>query len=314
MARPVYSLHLFAGAGGVFSRICCREYGPCAPSRSKSSPAESSPCDTRAWQSGTTFGLSGATTPIAAEPSSGSGNTRRSWLWQGVSRARTFLLRAREGVSTESGADCGASSPESFAKYDRATSLWKTPHCLPIGGLDVFLGTWPRSGMMLDGTCWGLPTWAPDTGGSGCGSLDGLPKRWGGGWPTPTASGDLHYRLRGDTEGSKCLAAVVAHAHRPRFAEQRGAEPMVPPNAPAERGSCAAVERERGWRDVPDTAKPRLQDRDGGHPRPREADQSQRFGGATFPTPRCHDAKPSCQSEARRHSPSLSTFVKLDEP
>ena len=41
-------------------------------------------------------------------------------------------------------------------------------------------------------------------------------------WPTPTASGDLHYRLGGDSQGSKCLAAlVVADAQRPRLEGHR---------------------------------------------------------------------------------------------
>lgn len=51
----------------------------------------------------------------------------------------------------------GPSSSESFVKWDRESFSWKIPHCLPLAGLNEFLGTWPRWGLMLNGECWEQP-------------------------------------------------------------------------------------------------------------------------------------------------------------
>ena len=68
-------------------------------------------------------------------------------------------------------ADYGQKSPVWLAKYDRATSSWRTSqHCLvaqasgEADGLAEFSETWPRSGMMRSGTAFQLPTLVPLTG------------------------------------------------------------------------------------------------------------------------------------------------------
>lgn len=71
--------------------------------------------------------------------------------------------------------DSGQSKPASLAKYDPATSLWRTAQCSLLGGLDVFSETWPRWGTMRGGECWGHATPARPTAAIGSGS-----------WPTPT--------------------------------------------------------------------------------------------------------------------------------
>lgn len=73
--------------------------------------------------------------------------------------ARTFHPRpAQEPESTASGLDSGRKWPESLAKFDPATSSWKTRQCSLFGGLEEYSGTWPRWGMMHDGEFWGLAT------------------------------------------------------------------------------------------------------------------------------------------------------------
>ena len=67
-------------------------------------------------------------------------------------------LQAQGPGSKESGAAYGLKWPESLAKYDRATSSWRTRQCSLFGGLEEFSGIWPRWGMMHDGECWGLVT------------------------------------------------------------------------------------------------------------------------------------------------------------
>jgi hypothetical protein len=95
-----------------------------------------------------------------------------------ASRARTSALRAEAPGSTASAADYGARWPESFARWDRAASLWRTPQCSLLEGLDVYSETWPRWGTMRAGECSAQSMPALLTSGNEFGSL-----------PTPTATG-----------------------------------------------------------------------------------------------------------------------------
>jgi hypothetical protein len=95
---------------------------------------------------------------------------------QEVFLARTFPAPEKAAESTENAADFGASSHGSLAKYDRASSSWRTCQLSLFGGLDEFSETWPRWGMMRAGECWALSTPELLTGGSGSGL-----------WPTPRA-------------------------------------------------------------------------------------------------------------------------------
>lgn len=49
--------------------------------------------------------------------------------------------------------DYGWKWPESFVKFDRELSLWKTRQCSLLGGLAEFSETWPEWGLMQDGEC-----------------------------------------------------------------------------------------------------------------------------------------------------------------
>ena len=90
--------------------------------------------------------------------------------------ARTSASQARAPASMEAAADYGATWRASWARYDPATCSWRTAQCCLFGEWEESSPTWPRWGMTRGGECWELPTWAPPTFGSGCGS-----------WPTPTA-------------------------------------------------------------------------------------------------------------------------------
>ena len=72
----------------------------------------------------------------------------------------------------------GVNLPESFAKYDHVSCLWKTHQTLLFGDLEEFSQTWPRWGTMQDGACFHLPILEHATSEKGCGYL-----------PTPSASG-----------------------------------------------------------------------------------------------------------------------------
>ena len=111
-----------------------------------------------------------------------------------ASHARTSARPEAEPGSTGRAPDCGERWRESFAKWDRASSSWKTPQCSLFAGLDEFSGTWPRWGMMRSGACSERSMPAHLTNGNGFGF-----------WPTIRATdgqrggrGDLIQAIRGN--------------------------------------------------------------------------------------------------------------------
>jgi hypothetical protein len=75
-----------------------------------------------------------------------------TWFLAGF-LAKTSARQGKERALTEPEADFGARWLESFARWDRASSSWKTPQCSLLADLDVFSETWPRWGMMRAGEC-----------------------------------------------------------------------------------------------------------------------------------------------------------------
>lgn len=93
------------------------------------------------------------------------------------SHVRTSVSLAVEVVLLESEAGCGGITPGSLARYDPGSSSWRTSQLCLVEGWEQFSGTWPRSGMMRNGTAYPLPTLVPDN----FGIEFGL-------WPTPNAT------------------------------------------------------------------------------------------------------------------------------
>lgn len=83
--------------------------------------------------------------------------------------------------SKESEADSGQKWQGSFAKFDPASSSWKTHQYSLLGDLEPYSETWPRWGTMRNGECWERQTWERRTNGTGSGLL-----------PTPLASIGTH--------------------------------------------------------------------------------------------------------------------------
>lgn len=120
-----------------------------------------------------------------------------SWL-EGF-RAKTSALPETARDLTENAAECGTTWPASLAKFDPATSSWKTAQLLLLGGLEEFLETWPRWGLMRAGECWERQTLVPRT----SESASGL-------WQTPVAD-DAANRANGkwNSRGEPKLSAQV---------------------------------------------------------------------------------------------------------
>lgn len=71
-----------------------------------------------------------------------------------ASLVRTSALQEKEPASKASVQGSGRSSLESLAKYDQATSGWKTVHSSLLADSVSFSGIWPKWGSMRNGECW----------------------------------------------------------------------------------------------------------------------------------------------------------------
>lgn len=103
--------------------------------------------------------------------------------------------------------------PALFAKFDRATSSWKTAQCSFLKGLDEFSGTWPKRGMMRRGACYPLRIAAHLTSVSEC----GLSERF----PTPTVWGNNNRKGISPKAGDG-LATYVRRWPTPCASDWRG--------------------------------------------------------------------------------------------
>jgi hypothetical protein len=106
--------------------------------------------------------------------------------------APTSVPPARAPESPASSQDCGPKWRELSVKFDRASSSWKTAHCLLSEDLPWSSVTLPKWGMMRAGELWERTTLALPTGGTGVGL-----------WPTPRA---------GKTTDEKAETWLVRHA------------------------------------------------------------------------------------------------------
>jgi hypothetical protein len=144
--------------------------------------------------------------------------------------AKTSALPEPEKDLTASEADYGRKWRGSWAKYYPDSCSWKTAQCSLLEGLDEFLETWPRSGLMRHGECYPLRTVVRPTAESAFGSsliptpttqdnnqVAGMyanPKStttlggWVRLWPTPVAD-DTGQRSKKYAQGGTPLSMAV---------------------------------------------------------------------------------------------------------
>jgi hypothetical protein len=117
-------------------------------------------------------------------------------MWcQEVSRARTSALPAREQALTEPAAACGDTWRGSLARFDPATSSWRTAQPSLLEDLGESSVTWPRSGMTAGGRCWELPMLEHRISGTGSGLLPRFPTPLVGG-TGPSTHGQISGQFR----------------------------------------------------------------------------------------------------------------------
>lgn len=120
-----------------------------------------------------------------------------------ATRARERAMQAvGAGPTTSSGS--GMTCGESFAKWDRATSSWRTSQLTFDGVFDTFSGIFPRAGGLRNGTAFLRQPSAPLTCVTASSSL----------LPTPTAadhrrSGSLNYSTRSGRHGGVTLTDAI---------------------------------------------------------------------------------------------------------
>ena len=149
--------------------VNCSESELSAPSNSNPIPqAYCSPGKMTAFSRLSRYGLTYA--PLTGDH----GAALLTWYLE-ASRARTSARQVKVPALMAPALDSGGKCTGLLAKYDRNMSLWRTPQCSLLAGLDVFLGTWPRSGMMRNGWCWERTTWVPRMSVSACGYLLSTP-------------------------------------------------------------------------------------------------------------------------------------------
>jgi len=142
-------------------------------------------------------------------PARNAGSTRLagSMCSAEASPAKTSATLASERESTENAADSGASTQESFANYDPATSSWRTSQPCLDGEWSEFSETWPRAGMTRSGRVYELPMLVRPT-----------EENESGLWPTPRAIYGEHPGM----SDSRHLTGAVQFWPTPRASDATG--------------------------------------------------------------------------------------------
>jgi hypothetical protein len=113
--------------------------------------------------------------------------------------AKTLAPQELGRASLEPAPGFGERWPASLARYDPATSLWKTAQCSLLGDSESFSETWPRWGSMLNGALYLRPRPVLRTSGSEFGL-----------WQTPIADDAVERKAgKWNSRGEPKLSAQV---------------------------------------------------------------------------------------------------------
>lgn len=131
------------------------------------------------------------------------------------SHARTSAARELARALMDRAPACGGKWSALPVRFDRASSTWRTAHCLWEEALPESSVTLPTWGCMHGGELWALTTWERLTSGNACGWL-----------PTPTktdANGRTYHYSRGDkTKATPSLLGVVKLLPTPAATDWKG--------------------------------------------------------------------------------------------
>jgi hypothetical protein len=128
-----------------------------------------------------------------------------------ASPAKTLAMLESALALKVKGLVCGESTGDLLARYDPASSSWRTSQACLVSGWEPFSETFPRSGMTLSGIAYQLAPSAPLTGGTGSGLL-----------PTPRAN-DAEKRGEIANDARNGLPAAAKYWPTPRQSDHKGA-------------------------------------------------------------------------------------------
>ena len=150
-----------------------------------------------------------------------------TWFLAGFP-VRTSASQEKAQASAANDPGCGPTWRGSLARFDPATSSWRTAQPSLLGDSDECSVTWPRSGMTADGQCWELPMSERHISATGSGlwqtpvaddAVDRKAGKWNSRgepklsamvklWPTPVAS-DTSSRSKPYAQGGTPLSLAV---------------------------------------------------------------------------------------------------------
>jgi hypothetical protein len=141
-----------------FSQALCSATGQSVPSRTTPTPGQFY------WPDKPTEHSRLSRFGMTSEPLTDVDGAALLTWYRAAFLAKTFPSPAAATVSMANAQDSGWRWPASFAKWDPATSEWKTRQCSLIEESTVFSPTWPAWGSMRDGECSELtPSVLPNT-------------------------------------------------------------------------------------------------------------------------------------------------------
>lgn len=135
------------------------------------------------------------------------------------SPVRTSVSQGMERDLLASAAASGGNTLDSFAKYDPASSSWKTSQLCFVEGLATFSETWPRAGMTLNGIAFRRAPLVPLTSVIGFGLLPTLGKNEPKGAGRARFRGSPEFRGAKMSEGLRSGPTDPIYLH-PDFAEE----------------------------------------------------------------------------------------------
>jgi hypothetical protein len=145
-----------------------------------SARSSSTPTPAMYWSPGkTTDAFRPSRSGMTCEPLTGDRGAELLTWFLAASHAKTSAPTAEltGADSMASTADFGEKWLGSFARYDRDSHSWKTVQLSLFEGSIECSGIWPRSGLMLRGACFPLPTLEHDTDVRGSGLRLGTPTK-----------------------------------------------------------------------------------------------------------------------------------------
>ena len=262
-------------------------------------PLSATPMPLRSWLRGKTtapftLSLSGTTfAPLTADH----GEAVLTSFLEAFPVRTSALPEAAPGYPA-SGRDCGASSPASFAKWDRATSSWRTPQPSLFADLTSSSVTWPRWGTMLNGECSERTTWAPPI----YANASGLSQV-----PTPTVCGNHNRKGASPTSGDG-LATWAKMWPTPDTCAGGTGPSQINRNGPRLQDVVKwPTPNARDWKDTSITGSLNALQTENG-----QANLPRIVHARLLPTPKAGDGKRTdSPSERARKSPGLSSVAAI---